>query len=157
MNNTSNWLVHDHTKYDAILEECETAADIGEWKKAKELFQKFVFDFRLHMQMEDEILYPLFLEENGDPDGAIEQLSEEHHSLIRLVRDLSYIIRNNDFDHFLDSLEPLHITMKQHNENEEKVFLNMANQTILYRRNDVLEKLSSMIDKTTETDWDFHS
>lgn len=157
MNNTSNWLVHDHAKYDAILEECETAADIGEWKKAKELFQKFVFDFRLHMKMEDEVLYPLFSEENGERHGVIAQLSEEHDSLIRLVRDLLCIIKNNDFDHFLDSLEPLHITMKQHNENEEKVFLNMANQTILYRRDEVLEKLSSMIDKTTETDWGFLS
>ena len=46
------------------------AADVGEWKNAKDLFQKFVADLKLHMQMEDEVLYPLFIEENGDPDGV---------------------------------------------------------------------------------------
>jgi iron-sulfur cluster repair protein YtfE (RIC family) len=63
---SSNWLVHDHDKYDAVLNECEIAADVGEWKKAKHLFQDFVSDLKLHMQMEDEVLYPLFIEENGD-------------------------------------------------------------------------------------------
>ena len=30
MNSTSNnWLVHDHDKYDAVLDECEIAADEG--------------------------------------------------------------------------------------------------------------------------------
>ncbi len=44
MNDTSNWLVHDHHKYDVALENCETAADVGEWKNAKRLFQDFVSD-----------------------------------------------------------------------------------------------------------------
>ena len=130
MNSASNnWLVHDHHKYDAALDECEMAADVGEWKNAKDLFQNFVSDLKLHMQMEDEVLYPLFIEENGDPDGVINHLSEEHDYLVHLVHDLAYIIKSNNFDHFLDCLEPLHKAMKQHNEHEEKVFLNMANQS----------------------------
>ena len=115
MNETSNWLVHDHHKYDVALDECEMAADVGEWKNAKRLFQDFVTDLKLHMQMEDEVLYPLFVEESGDPDGIINHLSEEHDYLVRLVQDLAYIIKANDFDHFLDSLEPLHKAMNQHN------------------------------------------
>ncbi len=88
MNNTSNWLVHDHDKYDAALDECEVAADVGEWKDAKRLFLDFVTELKLHMRMEDEVLYPLFTEQNGDPDGIITHLSEEHDYLVHLVRDL---------------------------------------------------------------------
>ncbi len=155
MNNTSNWLVHDHRKYDAALDACEIAADVGEWKNAKRLFRDFVTDLKLHMQMEDEVLYPLFVEENGDPDGVITHLSDEHDYLVRLVHDLAYIIKANDFDHFLDSLEPLHKAMKQHNEHEEKVFLSMANQSILMRRDEIIERLKAVQNKQGERIWDF--
>ena len=152
---SDNWLVHDHHQYDAALDDCEMAADVGEWKKAKDLFQKFVADLKLHMQMEDEVLYPLFVEENGDPDGVIAHLSEEHDYLVHLVSDLAYIIKSNDFDHFLDCLEPLHKAMNQHNEHEEKVFLNMANQSILMRREEIVERLNAVHDKPGKRVWDF--
>ena len=155
MNNTSNWLVHDHHLYDAILDRCEVAADVGEWKNAKDLFQNFVSDLKLHMQMEDEVLYPLFIVENGNPDGVITHLSEEHDYLVHLIHDLSYIIKNDDFDHFLDSLEPLHIAMKQHNKHEEKVFLNMANQSILLRRDEIIERLNAVQDNRSGRVWDY--
>ncbi|MBE9559296.1 MAG: hemerythrin domain-containing protein [Proteobacteria bacterium] len=156
MNTTSdNWLVHDHHQYDAALDDCEMAADVGEWKKAKDLFQKFVTDLKLHMQMEDEVLYPLFIEENGDPDGVIAHLSGEHDYLVHLVSDLAYIIKSNDFDHFLDCLEPLHKAMSQHNNHEEKVFLNMANQSILMRRDEIVERLNAVHDKPGKRVWDF--
>ncbi len=155
MNNTSNWLVHDHRKYDDILDECEMAADVGEWKKAKDLFQTFLSELKLHMQMEDEVLYPLFIEENGDPNGVITHLSEEHDYLQHLIQDLSYIIKANDFDHFLDSLEPLHKAMNQHNEHEEKVFLNMANQSMLMQRDEIIERLNAVQNKPGGRSWDF--
>ena len=155
MNNTSNWLVHDHQKYDAILDECEMAADAGEWKNAKSLFQNFVTELKLHMQIEDQVLYPLFIEENGDPNGVIAHLSEEHDYLVHLVKDLSYIIKANDFDHFLDSLEPLHKAMNRHNKHEEKVFLAMTNQSILMRRDEIIARLSTMQNKPGTRTWDF--
>lgn len=150
-----NWLVHDHRKYDDALDECEMAADAGEWKNAKRLFNDFATDLKLHMQMEDDVLYPLFIEDNGDPDGAITDLSEEHDYLVRLVNDLAYIIKANDFDHFLDSLEPLHKAMNQHNKHEEEVFMNMANQSILMRRDEILERLHAVQTQHGGRSWDF--
>ena len=155
MNDTSNWLVHDHHKYDVALDECETAADVGEWKNAKRLFQDFITDLKLHMQMEDEVLYPLFIEENGDPNGIIAHLSDEHDYLARLVHDLAYIIKANDFDHFLDSLEPLHKAMNLHNEHEERVFMNMSNQSILMRRDEIMERLHAVQNTQGSRSWDF--
>ncbi len=154
MNKPSNWLVHDHHKYDVMLEECEEAADIGEWKNAKHLFHSFVTDLKLHMQLEDEVLYPLFVEENGDAEGVIAHLSDEHDYLVRLINDLGYIISANDFDHFLDSLEPLHRAMNRHNEHEEKVFLSMSNQSILMRRDEIIERLHTVQNKQGKRIWD---
>ncbi len=154
MNEPSNWLVHDHRKYDVMLEECEEAADIGEWKNAKHLFHDFVNDLKLHMQLEDEVLYPLFIEENGNPEGVITHLSDEHDYLVRLVNDLEYIIKANDFDHFLDSLEPLHRAMNRHNEHEEKIFLSMANRSLLLRRDEIIERLHAVQNKQGNRIWD---
>ncbi len=155
MNDTSNWLVHDHHKYDVALDACETAADVGEWNNAKRLFQDFVSDLKPHMRMEDEVLYPLFCEESGDQDGVISHLSEEHDYIAHLVHDLAYIIRNNDFDHFLDSLEPLHSALKRRNEHDEKVVLNLANPSILMRRDEIIARLKMVEDKHRRRVWDF--
>ena len=82
-------------------------------------------------------------------------MSEEHDYLARLIHDLAYIIKANDFDHFLDSLEPLHKTMNQHNKHEEKVFSNMANQSILMRRDEIMERLHAVQDKKDSRNWNF--
>jgi len=151
---TSNWLVHDHKKFDAMLDECEAAADVGEWQNAKRLFNDFVSALQFHMQLEDEVLYPVFVEESGDLEGVISHLSDEHDYLVRLIHDLTYIIKSNDFDHFLDSLEPLHKAMNQHNENEESLFLNNTSQSILLRRDEIVKRLHTRQDKQGRRSWD---
>ncbi len=144
MNDTSNWLVHDHGKYDDALTECEIAADMGEWKNATRLFNEFINDLKLHMKLEDEVLYPFYVKEVGDPEGEIIELSEEHGELVRLLSDLNYIIKTNDFDHFLDSLEPLHKALNEHNEHEEAVFLCIENDSLLMHREEVMANLSAI-------------
>ena len=55
MNDTNNWLVHDHRKYDEMLTACEMAAEMADWKDAVNLFNKFTNELKSHMQLEDEI------------------------------------------------------------------------------------------------------
>ena len=104
MNETNNWLVHDHRKYDALLTECEMAAEMADWKDAVSLFNQFVRELKLHMQMEDEVLYPFFEEEVSDPEGEIALLLEEHEDLVRLLCDLVCVIKTKNIDHFMESL-----------------------------------------------------
>lgn len=154
MNETSNWLVHDHRRYDEALDKCEMAAEVGEWKNATRLFKEFVNDLKLHMRLEDEVLYPFFVKELGDPQGDIVDLSEEHDDLVRLLRDLAYIIKTNNFDHFLDSIEPLHKAMIEHSKHEEDVFRCMGNDSLLTHRDEIMERLSSL-QKNEGRSWDF--
>lgn len=155
MNDTANWMVHDHRKYDAALDECEVVAGAGEWKNAIQLFNTFVNDLKLHMRMEDDVLYPVFEEEAGDPEGDIAALAEEHDDIVRLLRDLAYIIKTNDFDHFLESLVPLHKAMIQHNEHEEAVFLSMGSDSSFMRRAEIMDRLKKMQNKEGRRIWDF--
>ncbi len=157
MSENSNWLLHDHRKYDTALDACELEAGAGEWKNAIKLFHGFVDDLRLHMRLEDEVLYPFFVEEMGDPDGAIRELSEEHDDLARLLADLLYVIKTRDFDHLLESLVPLHQAMKQHNQHEEDVLRTISDDPLLQHRDVIMGKLKSLQNKEGQRSWDFPS
>lgn len=157
MNETSNWLVHDHRKYDALLSECEMAAEMADWKGAIDLFNKFVAELKLHMQMEDEVLYPFFEKEVSGASEKIEVLAEEHDEIVRLLRDLVSVIKAKNIEHFLESLLPLHEVMNEHNEHEESVFLNMGNDSLLMHRDEIMQRLHVVEEKEghKQRNWGF--
>lgn len=144
MNKATNWLVHDHHKYDQMLTECEMAAEMADWKDAVHLFNEFTNDLKVHMQLEDEVLYPLFKQTDADSEEEIAVLSEEHENLVRLLGDLVTVIKTKNIDHFMESLLPLHEAMNEHNEHEEAVFLHLGNDSILTRRDEIMERLSAL-------------
>ena len=132
MSDSSNWLIHDHRKYDAALKACEIAAGVEEWKEAVQRFNEFAADIRLHMRMEDEVLYPFFKEEVGDPNDEIGELSDEHDKVAQLLRDLAVVIKNKNYDHFEECLEPLYQTLTEHNAHEEAVFRRMSDHALRF-------------------------
>ena len=155
MNDTSNWLVHDHQRYESALDECEIYAGAGDWKDAIRIFYEFVDDLKLHMRMEDEVLYPFFVEETGDPEDEITALGDEHDNLARLLSDLASVIKAKDFDHFEDSLIPLKNAMALHNRHEEAVLQRMGGDSMLTRRNEILDRLKSLGTNEVQRAWEF--
>jgi hypothetical protein len=154
MSESSNWLVHDHRKFDTLLEQCELAAEAGEWKAAIKLFYEFTDALKLHMRMEDEVLYPLIVEETGDPDGAIAMLGREHDDIVRLLHDLDTVIRTRDDDAFGESLEPLHNIMREHDDHEEQVFRHLGSDSILMQRDEIIGRLHAL-KPGSERSWGF--
>jgi len=157
MKTKANWMVHDHQKYDQMLTECEMAAEMADWKDAVRLFNEFTHDLKLHMHMEDEVLYPLFKQKGADQEDEIIELSEEHENLVRLLRDLVSVIKTKNIDHFMDSLLPLHKAMSEHSQHEETVFQSLENDPILMRRDEIMKQLSDLQkqDGHESRDWGF--
>jgi iron-sulfur cluster repair protein YtfE (RIC family) len=155
MSDTSNWLIHDHRKYDAALKACDIAAGVEEWKEAVQRFEEFVADIKLHMRMEDEVLYPFFKEEVGDPDDEIGELSDEHDRVARLLRDLAVLIKHKDYDHFEACLEPLYKALTEHNAHEEAVFKRMSDHALLTRRDEIMRRLEALHEPPRRRKWDF--
>lgn len=155
MNRDTNWLIHDHRKYDDMLENCEAAAEVADWKTAVKLFNTFVEELKLHMAMEDKVLYPLLEMESGDPNGDLSLLSDEHDDLVRLLGDLAYVIKTRNFDHFEESLRPLHKVMVQHNDHEEAVFQSLGTESLLLRREEIMARLDAVNPRSQQRDWDF--
>ncbi len=157
MNNSTDWLIHDHHKYDVMLTECEMAAEMADWKDAVRLFNKFITDLKFHMQLEDEVLYPLFAKKEADSESEIAELYEEHDNLIRLLQDLVCIIKTKNIDHFMESLLPLHKAMNEHNEHEEAVFQSLGDDSLLTQRDEIISRLSAIQAKQghKEKNWGF--
>lgn len=155
MNRDANWLVHDHRKYDRALEDCEFAAEVEDWKTAVKLFKTFAEDLKLHMQMEDEVLYPLLEEESGDPKGELVLLGHEHDDLVRLLGDLIDVIKTKNFHHFEESLRPLRKVMIQHNDYEEMVFLSLGTESLLLRRDEIMSRLDALNPQARRRRWNF--
>jgi len=155
MSDSSNWLIHDHRNYEAALKACEIAAGVEEWKEAVQRFDDFVADIKMHMRMEDEVLYPFFKEEVGDPNDEIGELTDEHDRVAQLLRDLAIVIKNKNYDHFEECLEPLYKTLTEHNAHEEAVFRRMSDHALLTRRDEILRRLEALHEAPRRRKWDF--
>lgn len=155
MNETGNWLVHDHRKYETALHECDLAAGAGEWKEAVRLFFEFADDFKLHMRIEDEVLYPMFIETVAGSRPDIDSLSEDHDAIARLLNDLAYIIKQRDYDHFEESLAPLYRAILEHDAYEEEVFSQLSDDALLKRRDEALQRLNAMKSSENPRTWNF--
>lgn len=138
------WLVHDHRRYDEILERAEAAAEDGDWKGSLRLFRQLLEELRHHMALEDEVVYPLLEQETGDPNGEIAGLREEHANLERLLEGALTVVRNRDIDHLLDSMRPLHRALAEHNAWEEVVLHRLGGAGLIRDRGQVERVLAEL-------------
>jgi hemerythrin len=96
------------------------------------------------MQLEDEIIYPLFEKKTAEAKDAMLELHEQHENLVRLLTDLSCVIKTKNIEHFIESLVPLHKIMNEHNSYEEEVFQRLGSDSLLMHRDKVMQQLSTL-------------
>lgn len=147
MSESSNWLYHDHRKCEALLSECQEAVEREDWPFAKRLFDELVTHLKLHMLMEEEVLFPAYEEMMDAPRGPTAALRQEHDKIVRLLRDLSTVLKTKRSEHFLESLAPLEAVMSQHHDKEEDIFLPMAGHVLLGKREEISKRLKEFAAK----------
>lgn len=155
MSENANWLNHDHLEYETLLYDCNAAAEQEDWKSARVLFQKLVSHLKVHMRIEEEILYPAYENAVNVPQDPTQALREEHDEIVRLMRDLSRVLKTNDSQLFLESLLPLERVMLKHHEKEEEIFLPLASHLLLDRRDEIVHKLQAFDGEKGQRNWGF--
>ncbi len=141
---TDNWLVHDHRRFEGTLKNAIQAAEMGQWKQAIEQYRLFVQDLHQHMEMEDRVIYPAIEQAQGDPGGDLAELREEHLDIVRLLRGLEHVIRGRDLDHLIASLRPLYRAMREHDRFEEEVLENTTVTGLFEDRDEILRRLQAL-------------
>jgi len=154
MSKENNWLVHDHSMYEGLLYQCEAAIETEQWTAANHAFEELVMHVKLHMTLEEEVLYPAYESTPHAPQGPTQALREEHKHIVRLIKDMQQVIKTRDSDHVLDCLVHLQQQMVKHHEKEEDIFLPMASHILKADCEEILRKLDTFDVSRADMKWD---
>jgi iron-sulfur cluster repair protein YtfE (RIC family) len=154
MSSTNNWLIHEHSLYENLLSQCTEAVEIEDWKTANLLFKKLVTHLKRHMALEEEVLYPAYEAATHAPQGPTSALREEHDHIVRLIMDMTRVIKTRDSDYVLECLAHLEKQMIKHHEKEEDIFLPMASHILDAKREEISRQLAEFDLSKTSRKWD---
>ena len=154
MQSTENWLIHEHSLYENLLSQCTEAIEIEDWGTADLLFKRMVTHLKRHMALEEEVLYPAYEAETHAPQGPTGALREEHDHIVRLIMDMSRVIKTRNSDYVLECLVHLEKQMIKHHEKEEDLFLPMASHILNANREDISRQLSEFDTSKSGRKWD---
>jgi len=142
MNNTENWLVHEHSLYEDLLSQCLEAVQAEDWGTVDMAFHELVTHLKRHMALEEEVLYPAYEATPNVPRAPTAALREEHSDIVRLIQDIAQIIRHRGSDHVIECLLHLENRMIKHHEKEEDIFLPMASLILNDSHDEISRKLA---------------
>lgn len=154
MNSSDNWLVHDHSLYEELLEECQESVAAEDWHAAEAVFQQLVKHLKQHMALEEEVLYPAYDAKVSHRPAPTEALQEEHDRLVNMVCDIARVMGNRDSGHIVACLERLEQVMIIHHEREEDIFLPMASHILQANRDQLSQQLQQFDASRIRRKWD---
>lgn len=153
MNRTASWLVHDHLLYEDLLSQCQ-AVGKEDWRNVDLAFSELITHLKLHMALEEEVLYPAYEAMSHVPLGPTTALREEHSKIVNLIRDLVQVIKTRNSEHVLERLAHLENRMIRHHEKEEDIFLPMASYILNASHDELLRKLDEFDASKIQRKWD---
>jgi hemerythrin-like domain-containing protein len=142
------YFTQDHRHCDACWADVESAVEAGGSEDIAAAWQRFERAQRLHLQREEEVLFPAFEEAAGMPPGVgpTAVMRSEHEQMRGLLEQMAGAARAGRFQELLDQGDTLLLLVQQHNQKEENVLYPMAAQTLAERWTELRERLERMAD-----------
>lgn len=120
-----------HRNCDAGWADVEVAAEAGDDAAVRSGWQRFERDFRRHLAMEEELLFPAVEAATGMVDaGPTHVMRMEHEQMRGVLDQMAAAIERGDSQELLDQGDTLHILIQQHNVKEEGVLYPMAERAL---------------------------
>jgi len=146
MSTIPDYMTQKHRDCDEIFTQAESAVAKNNWLAANEQWSIFTDELELHLQAEENILFPQFEQATGMTAGPTQVMRGEHQQMRVLVNDINESLNVENKDKFLGLSETLMVLMQQHNMKEEMMLYPMCQQQI--SQSDVLqEQLAEFCDK----------
>jgi hemerythrin-like domain-containing protein len=126
----TSYLSADQARIDALLDPCLRAATQGDFEVARALFRHFESAFMRHLQMEEQVVFPVFEDRTGLLWGPTVTLRAEHRELRRAVAIvqegllLASVSRAQEGARLLATLVP------DHDGKEKNVFFPMTDRLL---------------------------
>lgn len=119
----------DHDRLDGLF---ETFRDLKrtDFDKAKEALREFKFGLQRHIVWEEEILFPLFEEKTGIPNGGpTVVMRQEHREISAILEAIHEKVKQQDLDSNIDEQRLLTI-LGNHNIVEESILYPTIDRSI---------------------------
>ncbi len=130
MNAIPEYMTHKHRHCDDIFAIAEAAVANQDWSLAEQQWQLFCDELELHLQAEEQILFPEFEQATGMTSGPTQVMRMEHEQMRGLITSLNANLAEKNKDDFLGFSETLMVLMQQHNMKEEMMLYPMCQQNL---------------------------
>ena len=122
-------LATDHRRLDAILAEVRSLVQAGALPQAGTRFTEFQCGLDHHIDVEEQILFPLFEQMTGLRDGGPTFVMRgEHVEIHRLMDDTTAVLQTGDQAQADAALDSLMDVLASHNMKEERVIYPMTDR-----------------------------
>jgi len=146
MSTIPDYMTQKHRDCDELFTQAESAVAKNNWLAANEQWSIFTDELELHLQAEENILFPQFEQATGMTAGPTQVMRGEHQQMRVLVNDINESLNVENKDKFLGLSETLMVLMQQHNMKEEMMLYPMCQQQIS-QSDDLQEQLAEFCDK----------
>ena len=117
----------DHRRCDALWTLVEAAADEGDGPRVQRRCADFDAAVRLHLALEEEVLFPAFEDASGmHGGGPTHVMRAEHQQMRGVLEQMARAAASGDVDGVVDHGDTLLMLMQQHNVKEEGMLYPMA-------------------------------
>jgi DUF438 domain-containing protein len=142
MKKLHNWLLHDHRRYEMLLEECRREVEKKVWSKARDHLDDLVSFLKGHFVMEEQVLFPAYEElTSGLSATSTKLLCHEHDAIRSILKSMHKSLAAGDFLEARQHFHCLVRTMELHHQREEQVFLPLAGHILLIKREEIINRL----------------
>ncbi len=135
----------DHERLDAILEEVRELVATASFADAATRYTAFAAGLRRHIEVEEQILFPLFEKLTGMTRGPTHVMRLEHGDIQRLLDAAHAALEVGNLAGANDTLGALVEMLGAHNQKEERVLYPMIDRAVGAgpQRDDLMRRLEA--------------
>lgn len=131
----------DHRHCDELWADVESAADRDDKSQAIAAFEAFDRAMRLHLDLEEDLLFPAIEAATGMRGGPTHVMRMEHAQMRGVLDQMAQAMGDGDLDAVVDHGDTLLMLIQQHNLKEEGVLYPMAQQVLGHGWAAIAEKI----------------
>ena len=139
----TNWLNHDHQKFESVVYQCRTACDAEDWSSVRRHFEELTSIYESHIYIEEEVLFPAYEKHPGVSMEPTASLKADHVQILHLIKHIAQQLDNSDHDNLAEDFSLLYRTLASHHEKEEEIFLPMASEALYSDKDAILQFMGS--------------
>ncbi len=142
MSSISGVLIAAHRDCDALFTVVVQAVERGQWSAGREGIAAFSRSLERHIDIEEQVLFPAFVQTTGVIDGPTRVLGHEHRQILAMLDGIAAAVGAHDAARFGEMARSFTELMKSHNAKEETVLYPICDQVL---RRFSGEQLSQMV------------